>query len=326
MADIDQKLSPDEMEALREVATEESPGAITAEEAARIQVHSYNFRQPGRLSSAQLGALTVVHEYFVKRFSEERFGGLDLPLGLTLLSVETVSYSNFMGSVANPCFMVRLSSRFEQAVLLDIDPRMARFFVSRILGDTAEPDEAVRALTSIEQAIAGNWLEGLLPILGESWKLSAPVEFALDRIESDPRFVHVLSADSPVVSLTFRLKAESSSGQMTLCYPLEPLQELLEGMSLQMSGSGEEDGNAEPDGERVLNALKRVPFELRAELGCCTVSANLVASVKIGDVRCLDRWINDAVDVLLDDKLVFEAKLGRKGDSLALRLSQRVGK
>jgi flagellar motor switch protein FliM len=326
MADIDQKLSPDEMEALREVATEESPGAITAEEAARIQVHSYNFRQPGRLSSAQLGALTVVHEYFVKRFSEERFGGLDLPLGLTLLSVETVSYSNFMGSVANPCFMVRLSSRFEQAVLLDIDPRMARFFVSRILGDTAEPDEAVRALTSIEQAIAGNWLEGLLPILGESWKLSAPVEFALDRIESDPRFVHVLSADSPVVSLTFRLKAESSSGQMTLCYPLEPLQELLEGMSLQMSGSGEEDGNAEPDGERVLNALKRVPFELRAELGCCTVSANQLASLKIGDVLCLDRSIHDAVDVLLDDKLVFEAKLGRKGDSLALRLSQRVGK
>ncbi len=314
------------MEALRDVATHESPDAITAEEAARIQVHSYNFRQPGRLSSAQLRALTVVHEFFVKRFAEGRFGGLDLPLELSLLSVETVSYSNFMASIANPCFMARLSSRFEQSVLLDLDPRLARMFVSRILGDASESEESARELTAIESAIAGNWVEGLLPLLGASWKLSAPVDFALDGIESDPRFVHVLSADSPVVSLTFRLKAGGASGEMTLCYPLEPLQELLEGMSLQMSGSGEEETGTEPDGERILASLKRVPFELRAELGCCTVSASQLASLKLGDVLCLDRSIHDTVDVLLDDKMVFGAKLGRKGDSLALRLSHRIGK
>lgn len=324
MDDQQKNLSTDEMSALRDVVTPKEGSAEAVEQAARVQVMSYNFRQPGRLSTEQVRALKMVHEFFAKRLSEERPSGVNLPFDLGLLSVETVSYSNFMGSLGNPCFMAQLSSRFEQPVLMEMDLRVVRMLVSHILGEIEEDDTEVPvALTAIEQAIAGNWLEGLLPLLGESWKLSTPVDFALKSIECDPRFVQVMPDDSPVVSLTFRLQIGTTQGQLTLCYPLEPLQELLEGMSLRMSGGDEEEIDIEQGGERILASLKRIPFELRAELGCCSIRASQLASLRKGDVLCLDRSIHDPVDVLLGRNSVFEAKLGRKGDNLALQLCSR---
>ncbi len=323
MSDQEQNLSTDEMDALRDVASPTEDGAVAAEAAAKVQVLSYNFRQPGRLSGAQLRALKVVHEYFAKRFSEERPGGVNLSFDLSLLSVETVSYSNFMGSLGNPCFMTQLSSRFDQPVLMEVDLSLVGMIVSRILGDDDLSGEEVRPLTSIEQAIAGSWIENILPILGESWELSTPVNFGLKSVESDPRFVQVMPDDNPVVSLSFRIQAGDRVGQLTLCYPLEPLQELVEGMSLKMSGGDDDDVNGELDGARILSTLKGVPFELRAELGCCSIRASQLATLQRGDVLCLDRSIHDPVDVFLGDNLIFEAGLGRKRDNLALQLCNR---
>jgi flagellar motor switch protein FliM len=110
-------------------------------------------------------------------------------------------------------------------------------------------------------------------------------------------------------------------GQLTLCYPLEPLQELLEGMSLRMSGGDDDD--VEQSGDSILASLKCVPFELRAELGRSHIRASQLATLRKGDVLCLDRSIHDPVDVLLGNNVVFEAGLGKKGDNLALQIRKR---
>jgi len=322
MPNEEKTLSDSELEALRDVAAPDESAAEAAVAAAKVEVVSYNFRQPGRLSGSQLRALKVVHEFFAKRLSEARPNGHNVSYELGLLSVETVSYSNFMGSLTNPCFMALLSTGFEPAVLMEVDLPVVNLMVSRILGDDEGEPEA-KALTSIEQAIAGNWIESLLPMLSESWKMSAVVEFGLKSIECDPRFVQVMPDDNPVVSLTFRLKAGNVNGRLAICYPLEPLQELLEGMSLRMSGGSDEDGGKEQGGERILASLKRVPFELRSELGRSSISASQLASLRKGDVLCLDRSIHDSVDVFLGDTLIFEATLGRKGDNFALQLGKR---
>lgn len=324
MTEQEQTLSADEMDALREVASPETAEPVFIADSAKVQVLSYNFRQPGRVSGSQLRALKVVHEYFAKRFSEVRPGGLNsLSFDLSLLSVETVSFANFMGAMGNPCFLTQLSSRFDQPVLMEIDLPLMGMLVARTLGDDSPAESTPRVLTSIEEAIAGQWIESVLPILGESWELSAPVSFGLKGIDSDPRFVQVMPDDSPVVSLSFRFQAGDAIGQMTLCYPLEPLQELLEGMSLKMSGSKDGEDDSDQDANRVLQALKGVPFELRAELGRCAITASQLTTLKTGDVLCLDRTIRDSVDIYLGNNHIFDARFGRKGDAQALQILKR---
>ncbi len=90
-----------------------------------------------------------------------------------------------------------------------------------------------------------------------------------------------------------------------------------------MSGGDGEDDDIDQGGDRILASLKRVPFELRAELGRCSIRASQLASLRKGDVLCLDRSIHDPVDVLLGKNMVFKANLGRKGENLALQLRSR---
>lgn len=323
MTPSDSNLSTDEMAALSEIAVPDVTEEEARERSAKVKVESYNFRQPGRLSSAQLRALKVVHEFFAKRLSEERANGLNLVFELNLLSVETVSYSNFMGSLGNPCFMAQLSSRFDQDALLEIDLPLARSLISHILGDKEDEERKNKPLTAIEQSIAGNWLDGMLPLLGDAWKMSAPVDFGLRSIECDPRFVQVMPDDSPVVSLSFMMQFSSSKGRMTICYPLEQLQDLLEGMSLRMSGGSDDEGEHEQGGDRILSALKGVPFNLHAELGSCSIRANQLASLQKGDVICLERTIYEPLDIFLGDNVIFKGRLGRRGESFALQICGR---
>ena len=324
MSPSEQPLSTDELEALSGVSVSDKTPEESRVEAARVKVESYNFRRPGRLSASQLRALKVIHEFFAKRLSESQSGTGNLSFDLSLVSVETVSYSNFMGSLSNPCLLTQLSSRFEQDTLIDIELPVARMIVGRILGDSGAAEDTDRALTGIEQAIAGDWIEALLPTLGEAWAMSANVEYTLKSIDSDPRFVQVMPDENPVVSLGFVFQSGELKGQITLCYSLDQLQELLEGMSLKMCGTSDDENDSETGGERILAALKAVPFDLHAELGTCVIRASELASLRSGDVICLDRDIHDSVDLYLGKNLIYRGRLGRKGDNLAIQLNSRV--
>lgn len=319
----EQSLCAEEMTALLDAVRPVETGEPAAGRAAQVQVKAYNFRQPGQLSSAQLRALKVVHEFFSKRLAEERISGLDVGFDLTLLSVETISYSSFMGSLPNPAFLSQLSSRFEQITLIEVDLPLMRSLVDRMLGGQGNAAVNVGALTPVEESISSGIIKKLLALLDQSWALSAPVSFELKHVESDPRFVQVMPDDETVVSLTFGLQAGSARGQLTLCYPLEPLEQLLEGMSLRMTGHIEEDGDARSESERMLGSLKYVPLEMRAELGKSTILASQLVRLKAGDVLCLDKRIHEPLQAFVGSRPVFKAKLGRQGECLALQIVSR---
>jgi len=66
-----------------------------------------------------------------------------------------------------------------------------------------------------------------------------------------------------------------------------------------------------------------VPLELRAELGASVVQTGQLARLKVGDVLCLERFLGDPLDLYLGTRRVFSAMLGRKGDRLAVQVSER---
>jgi len=317
-------LSAEELSALRTAAAGEEPQELPETRSACVKVIAYNFRQPGQLSSTQLRALNTIHEFLAKRILEDSPGGLNRPVQLRRLAVDTVSYRSFIGSLKNPCFMVQLTGQAEAPVLMDMELPVARALAAALLGDSdSEAPDDDKALTSIEQSLAGSWVAKLLPLLTDAWSMSVSVKFNLKTIETDPRFVQVMPNESPLVVLTFQLQIGTVKGRFSICYPLEPLQQMLEGISLKMTGAEEGANDAARNSERLLASLKKVPFELRAELGCSTLLTSQLVRLQLGDVLCLDRSIHEPIDVYLGSRRVFQARLGRKGDALSLQVSAR---
>ena len=317
-------LSEEERNALRGASTvEEEPQAKPEERAASVKVVEYNFRQPGQLSSTQLRALNTVHEFFAKSVQNNRVGDVDV--SLARLSVETLSYSSFIAAQSNPCFIVQLAYGGSDVALIDIDVPVARGLTSTLLGDLGGADSGeVPALTSIEQSIAAGWIEKLLPVLSDSWSMSQKVDFALRTIETDPRFIQVMPDETAVVVMAFRIQTGGIQGRFSICYPLEPLQPMLEGLSLRMTGSNDSAAEEASSQDKLLASLKKIPFEMRAEIGQSSLLASQLLRLKVGDVICLDRSIYEpAVDLYLESNRVFKARLGRKGDQLAVQVAGR---
>lgn len=318
----DTTLSPEELSALREAAPSEESTVAPEERSAAVKVVEYNFRQPGQLSSTQLRALNTVHEYFSKNMQSSRLSGVDIQLAR--LAVETVSFSSFIGSLSNPCFVVQLACDPNEIVLIDMDIPVARSLSTVMLGDLGGDEPGQTPLTSIEQSLAGGWVEKALPILADAWAMSTPVSFELKTIETDPRFIQVMPDETSVVVMTFHLTVGSVTGQFSICYQLEPLQPMLEGLSLRMTGEDGAPVDTSTNSERLLTSLKKVPFDMHAELGCSTLLANQLIRLSVGDVVCLDRNMDEPVDLYLGDRPVFRAQLGRKGDQLAVQVTGRV--
>ena len=297
------------------------PSAGKKEPPASIKISDYNFRRPGQLSSTQLRALNTVHEFFAKKVRGGNIGGVSV--NLTRLGVDTISYSNFIGSLNNPCFTIHLSCTPSETVLFDLEIPVARALTTSMLGDRGGEDQKETPLTSIEQSLASGWLEKTLPMLSEAWSMSSVAEFGFRTIEADPRFIQVMPDETPVVVMAFNMTVGPVRGQFSICYPLAPLQPMLEGLCLRMKGKDEEVTDAATNSERLLSSLKKVPFDLRAELGCSTLLASQLIRMRVGDVICLDRDIHESLDLYLGDRPVFKARLGRKGDQLAVQVAGR---
>lgn len=314
-------LSDEERAALREASAGEPSTEAPAERASSVKVSEYNFRRPGQLSSTQLRALNTVHEFFVKKIQGRTENGPAVQIAR--LSVDTVSYSSFVSSLNNPCFIVQLQCNSGETVLMDMDLSVARALSGALLGDLDDDAPSDAPLTSIEQSIAGSWVEKTLPVLTEAWSMSFAVEYALQTIETDPRFIQVMPDETPVVVMAFKLTCGAAAGQFSICYPLESMQGMLEGLSLRMTGDQETAVDAAGNSEHLLTSLKKVPFDLYVELGSTTVLANQLIRMKTGDVLCLDRRVDEPLDVFLGSRRVFKARFGKKGDQLAVQLTGR---
>ena len=315
------ELSEEERAALQEAASGEPSTEAPEERAARVRISEYNFRRPGQLSATQLRALNTIHEFFVKTIVGRTGNGPAIQL--SRLSVDTVSYSSFVGSLSNPCFIVQLQSGTGETVLMDMDLPVARALSGALLGGLGDDEDADAPLTSVEQSIAGSWVEKTLPVLTEAWSMSFAVEFSLQTIETDPRFIQVMPDETPVVVMSFRLNCGSASGRFSICYPLESMQAMLEGLSLRMTGDQETAVDAAGNSEHLLKSLKKVPFDLYVELGRSTLLASQLIHMRVGDVLCLDRRVDEPLDIFFGDRRVLKARLGKQGDQLAVQVTGR---
>lgn len=70
----------------------------------------------------------------------------------------------------------------------------------------------------------------------------------------------------------------------------------------------------------VVGRLGGVPVELRAVLGQTEIALNDLSCLRVGDVIALERGSDDPVDVIIDERICFQAKAGAFGERSAVEL------
>jgi flagellar motor switch protein FliM len=123
----------------------------------------FDFRRPDRIPKSQIRAIHVLHDNFVRNLVSSLSAYLRSYLVVNLVSVEQLSYLEFLEGLPSPTCMISVGLRpYEGYAVLELNPTLVFPIIEMLLGGTGKSSLSMRReITEIEQHL----LEGLFRII-----------------------------------------------------------------------------------------------------------------------------------------------------------------
>jgi flagellar motor switch protein FliM len=306
-------LSQDEVDALLKSHTkpaakgaspgggERSSGPAPAKKAqAQRKVTLYNFRRPDRVSREQMRSLHFMHDRFARNFSSSLSAYLRTITEVNLVSVEQLSYQEFLLSVPDPtCFNAISIKPLEGALALEVNPTLVFPIIDKMLGGPGEPLKQLRTMTDIEQSIFDGILKLLLEDMRESWRGIVDLDFRIQARETSPQLIQIVAPNEVVLLIVFEVKMGPVSGMINLAIPsiiLEPISSKFD----QEMFTGYKKSSTFEEAHLLMLSLKRCPMEAAAEIRGTNLTMEEVLQLKVGDLIPLTKRFDAELDLCVD--------------------------
>jgi flagellar motor switch protein FliM len=123
----------------------------------------YDFRLPNRISKNQLRTLRNIHETFSESISSFLMTKLQTIIGINIISVDQIYYSEYVLSVSNPACLYTFDIKGTDIKgILEISPELALTLVDRLLGGNGKGEVQAKLITPIEQRVLFIFVEKVL--------------------------------------------------------------------------------------------------------------------------------------------------------------------
>jgi flagellar motor switch protein FliM len=280
----------------------ERPAATAQAKKAQAQrkVSLYNFRRPDRVSREQMRSLHFMHDRFARNFSSSLSAYLRTITEVNLVSVEQLSYQEFLLSVPDPtCFNAISIKPLEGALALEVNPTLVFPIIDKMLGGPGEPLKQLRTMTDIEQSIFDGILKLLLEDIRESWRGIVDLDFRIQARETSPQLIQIVAPNEVVLLVVFEVKMGPVSGMINLAIPsiiLEPISNKFD----QEMFTGYKKSSSFEEARLLMASLKKCPMEAAAEIHGTSLSMEEVLQLKAGDLIPLTKRFDAELDLCVD--------------------------
>jgi flagellar motor switch protein FliM len=323
-------LSQDEVDALlSSFAEEEEPTAAaepaaekTEERRADRKISVYDFRRPNRISKDQLRFLEILHETFVVRFSGVLSGYLRTMVDMVILSVEQLSYGEWVQSLPETtCIFPFSMEPLQGSGAVEMNPALALSVVDRLLGGQGQAVDRARDLTHLEQTILARVMQQKLNVLATVWAEVVNFTPELEGYDKQPNLLKLLPDPETVVLITFELKTQTINGTITVCYPFVALEPALTKAGAGSFHSHTIKPRKIPEGpEWITSGLQQGTVQLRARLGSGVVTVGEFIHLSPGDVIRLGTRVDHPILLEVGGEPKFLARPGLSGRKLAVQI------
>ncbi len=311
MSDI---LSQAEIDALLSAL---SSGEVTAEtleeeEEAR-QIKLYDFKHPDRFSKDQTRTLQMLHDHFSRLFSTGMSAFLRTLVEVRLVSVDQLSYNEFIRSIANPtCISLLAMNPLEGNALLEISPNLSFTIVDRLLGGMGKEIKKNRELTEIEQTLLRRVIDRVCEGLKESWRNVVPIDPETETLETNPQmFLQLYLPSEMVILMTFEVNIGDNSGSTSLCIPYVVLEPVVQNLSSRSWFSAtRKPAEVEKARRNVEMRIKGVELDVVAALGKTQLLVKDILNLQEGDVVPLGVKAKELIPVFVGGEARFLGKPG----------------
>ena len=274
----------------------------------------YDFRRPDRIPNDQLRSIHLLHDDFARSVGSSLSAFLRSYVVVNLISVEQLSFAEFVKALPSPSCIVSLGMRpFEGNAVLEIGHPVIFPILEMLLGGSGKNCTKIeREVTEIERTILDDVFRIILQDLKSAWQGVSSIDFVVEGHETEPQMLQMLSPNEAVVAVSMEIRVGDNSGLINIGIPSIVIKMLRQKFDQQWSVRKAQPGEGEH--ARVLKLLKPATVQADARLNGPTLLLGDLLSLDVDDVLTFDYSTKKEIHLTLNGKAKFVGHIVATGN------------
>jgi len=298
----------------------------TGTELARIKdvvVEKYDFSIPSRVSRDHLRSLQALHDGYAQTLSSAFSMTLRAIVEVNCIHIEQLSYGEYLSSLLDPsCIGVFSMSPLKGVSTIEINPLLVFPIIDRLLGGAGAALFYNRAFTTIEGMIIRQVMESALEILEVAWQRNMTLRIKLERMESDPQFIHAAALNDPVILILFDFMMGDIHSMMSLCFPFLTIQQALADLRNEEFRAVLDDDTIESSKEMIYSHMLDLDLTVSVRHEDSRVTLGDLLELQVGDIIRLPETSEDRTTIYIEGQKKFSGKPGMVNGRRAVRIGR----
>lgn len=312
------ELSPNEIDAVFQ------GGSEAVQDAA--DVAPFDFGRLDRIPKSQLRALHMVHENFVRNLASSLSAYLRSYVALNLVSLEQISYAEFLEGLASPTCIAYLGLQpYDGTAVLELNNALMFGLMELLLGSKGRATTTFqRKITEIEKSLIQTLMRVVLRDLSEAWKMVTDISFSVQSLASEPALLHVLAPAEAVIVIAIEVRVGSTSGLMNLAIPsifIKRLRSKFE--QLRQVRRAE---STERDQLVMARLVQDASITLDARIVAGLIGTQTLVDLEPEDVLILDHPVDRPVSGFLNGREKWLGSVVTRDEKFVFQLSEKIVK
>ena len=278
----------------------------------------------GVVQYERLPMLEIVFDRMIRLLSTSLRNFFQDNVEVTLDNITSVRFGDYLNAIPLPTLLgVFKADAWENSGLVTVESNLAYSTLDLLLGGKRGGTSSRldgRPFTTIEMQLVRRLVEIILGDLELSFQPLSPVRFAIDRIETNPRFATITRPANAAILISLRLDMDGRGGLLQILFPyatIEPIRELL-----MQSFMGEKLGRDQVWEGHLATELWQADVAMEAVLHEMMLPLKRVMALKVGDTLMFDAKPNDLITVRCGDWALTQGRIGRIDDSIAVQVTR----
>src|SRR5579862_3353506 len=284
----------------------------------------FDFRRPDRIAKSQLRAIHVLHDNFVRNLVSSLSAYLRAYAIVNLVSVEQLSYAEFLECLPSPTCVVALGLRpYDGNAILEMNSSLIFPILEILLGGSGKSLISIqREITEIEQSLLDGLFRIILRDLKEAWRGVTNIDFSIESLETEPQFLQILAPSEAVVTIAVEIRIGDSVGMMNIAMPSIIIKMMRQKFDQQWSVRKTESTDLEQS--RVLELIRESSMTLEARLEGPTIRMEDLVRLEQGDILSFDYPVRRALECNINGKQKFRGRMVSSGEKLAFEVQEVI--
>ena len=278
------------------------------------------------VSYERLPMLEIVFDRLVRLMTTSLRNFTSDNVEVSLDNITSIRFGDYLNSIPLPAILaVFRAEQLDNYGLFTVDSNLIYSIVDVLLGGrrgSAAMRIEGRPYTTIERTLVQRMIEVIMNDMVQAFEPLAPVNFALDRLETNPRFAAIARPANAAILVKLRIDMEDRGGRTELLLPyatLEPIRKLL----LQQF-MGEKFGRDSIWEGHLATELWSTRVEIDAILDEQIMSLNKIMNMQVGETIMLNATPDSKIEMRCGGVPLLRGRMGRVGSAVSVRVDEAV--